>query len=121
MNVSVHTFCELDFVVVAESHSHWVEYKIYDVEYWDTSGVYDTPRFQRAGAVSHPDVVESTEESEPYISGSVKWDGCSNWKFDEQDRGTMLHGCCRKDVLRYGQILAACWDLTAQLCESWMD
>ena len=48
-------------------------------------------------------------ENTIFLSGGVKWDGCSNWKFDEQER-VMLHGCSREDLVIFGQIMAECWD-----------
>jgi hypothetical protein len=108
-------FKDLDFTVVAEPNDYSVDYVIYDVEGWCTD---DTPVWHRAGAQGHPDCVDTLEEAEPYLHGHVKWDGCSNWAFDEQER-VMLHGCSRKDVLRFGEIMAACWDWTKELCPNW--
>ena len=111
----------LGFTIVAEPHEYYVEYTIYDIEGWsegNVAGVYDVPNWHRAGADTHPDFVKTLEEAEPYLHGSVKWDGCSNWHFDEQER-VMLHGCSRADVLRFGEVMAMCWDWTAELCPHW--
>lgn len=118
MDNKIFHFKELSFTVVATPHSHYVEYKIYDHAGYNEDG---SPLFQKGGSQCSPDPVETIEESEVYLSGSVKWDGCSNWRFDEQDR-VMLHGCCRDDILRYGLIMAACYDLTKELVKdnSWL-
>ena len=118
---SVRHLRELDFTIVAVPHSHHVEFTVYDIEGWregPTPGVFDLPLWHKAGAPSYPDAVETLAEAEPYLHGSVKWDGCSNWHFDEQDR-LMLHGCSRRDVLRFGKVMAMCWDWAADLCPSW--
>jgi hypothetical protein len=115
-------FKDLSFTVVAEVHEYRVEYKMYDIVGWDggnTQGVNDRPLWTRAGAHSSGDYVETWEESEVYLSGHVKWDGCSNWCFDEQNR-CMLHACCKSDVQRFGDVMAACWEWTAELCPNWM-
>ena len=117
--LSTHTrhLEQFNFTVVAEVRSHYVEFRVYDIEGWEVSPV-QKPLWTRAGATGHPDPVDTLEESEPYLHGSVKWDGCSNWHFDQQDR-VMLHGCSREDVQRFGDVMGYCWDWTAQLCPSW--
>jgi len=62
--------------------------------------------------------IDCEEGAEPYLHGHVKWDGCSNWHFDEQDRA-MLHCCSREDLTRIGEVMAACWDWAAELCPKW--
>jgi len=114
-------FPDLGFTVCATAYTHHVDFVVYDIEAWQegaTPEVYDMPLWHKAGAPSHPDPVNCIEEAEPYLHGEVKWDGCSNWHFDEQDR-IMLHGCTRHDVLRFGEVMAECWDWAAELCPAW--
>lgn len=107
---------ELKFTIVAEPFEYHVEYTIYDMEGYDEQT--QKPVWHRAGAASSPNSVDTIEEAEPYLHGSVKWDGCSNWHFDEQDR-VMLHGCGKEDIQRFGDVMAYCWDLTSTLCPHW--
>ena len=58
------------------------------------------------------------EDADVYLHGSVKWDGCSNWYFDQQDR-VMLHGCSRADLVNIGEVMAKCWDYARCNLESW--
>lgn len=114
---------ELSFTIVAEPHDYYVTYTIYDIqgfEEGETKDVFDKPLWPRAGAMSSPDPVDTLEESEPYLHGDVKWDGCSNWEFDEQER-VMLHGCSRSDVQRFGDVMAMCWDWTKEICPRWIE
>ena len=106
-------FKNLRFYVVAEPHEYHVEYKIYDVFGYEE-------KTDKLYFVNDNNPVDTIEEAYVYISGSVKWDGCSNWHFDEQDH-VMLHGCCKEDVLRYGLVLAECWEMTKELCPTWWD
>jgi len=106
---------ELDFTIVADVDEYHVTFTIYDIIMWGN----DKPVWPRAGQTSSGDYVESLEESEPYLHGFVKWDGCSNWYFDEQDR-IMLHGCSREDLQRFGDAMTLCWDWTAELLPTWM-
>lgn len=112
---------ELSFTIVAVPHDYHVEYSIYDIEGFgegEARGVYDRPLWHQAGAAIYPSTVDTLEEAEPYLHGSVKWDGCSNWHFDMQDR-VMLHGCSRENVQRFGDVMTLCWDWTAELCPHW--
>ncbi|WP_175952856.1 hypothetical protein [Burkholderia sp. BCC0405] len=113
----VKNFTELDFTAVAEVHSYRVDFKIYHVmswEWWDDNGHHERPLWVRAGSTGGGDDVQNLEEAEIYLHGEVKWDGCSNWHFDEQDR-VMLHGCSRSDIQRFGDVMAACWDWAMEL------
>lgn len=112
---------ELNFTVVADVYEYHVDFTIYDIAAWVQStkvGEFDTPEWPERGTAFGGQTVAELEKAEVYLHGSVKWDGCSNWHFDEQDRA-MLHGCHRKDLTRYGEILAACWDWTAETLPSW--
>lgn len=114
--IIVRHFKELNFTVVATPDEYHVDYTIYEHEGIETNG---NVLFHRKGSLHSPDPVENIDDSEAYISGSVKWDGCSNWNFDEQDRGVMLHGCTKEDVVNLGLILGECWDWTESLCDHW--
>lgn len=35
------------------------------------------------------------DNSEPWLTGSIKWDGCSNWIFRDQEHGVAIHFCDR--------------------------
>lgn len=105
---------DLGFTIIATVYSHWVEFILYEIKGWDSSGA---PHWNRKDADTW-DPVDSLEESEPYLHGDVKWDGCSNWHFDEQDR-VMLHGCGRHDLTKIGEVMGFCWDWTAELCPYW--
>lgn len=81
--VSTETF---SYTVVAEAYFHWVEFRVYKVAYWDYSSVKgegSKPFYVTNRATNLPD--------EPDLSGSVKWDWCSNW--DLQPQGRMFHAC----------------------------
>jgi len=59
---------------------------------------------------------ENTQGDDIILSGSVKWDGCSNWQTNED---CMLHACEREELVNIGLLMAECWDLTAELCPHW--
>ena len=111
-------FEDIYYAVLAIPEEYRVEYKIYVLEGF--SGPDGSPLFHRKDSRVSPDSVETIEEADIYAHGSVKWDGCSNWYFDEQDR-CMLHGCDRYHLTNLGEVLARCWDMTKDLCPAWLE
>jgi len=95
-----------------------VDFEIYEIEGWTSDSEPKLPLWPILGATSNIELTEDLCKAERFLHGSVKWDGCSNWHFDEQDR-VMLHGCNRLDLLRFGAVMAVCWDWAAELCTNW--
>lgn len=106
---------ELNFTVVAEVEETIVYFRIYEIEGIKEDG---SILWHKSEAGSYPNPVEFLADADVFCHGEVKWDGCSNWCFDEQDRA-MLHGCDRRDLMCLGRILAKCWDMAAELCPRW--
>lgn len=103
----------LEFTVVAEVHGrHRVDFKIYNICGYQMPE--NTPLWHKAGSDTSHDMVDKLSESEVYLHGQVKWDGCSDWHFDEQDR-VMLHGCSRANIQRFGDVMGYCWDWASML------
>jgi len=111
-------FEDLGFTVVASPDEYVVEYRIYEVA--GHSHPDGLPVYERAKGVGPSGFTTSIDNADVYAHGHVKWDGCSNWYFDEQERG-MLHECMRDGLLNIGKVLAACWDWTAVLCPRMAD
>lgn len=91
----------------------FVEFDIYQIEGKDLNGVrgYESQDDDESS-------VTDLSDAAIFIAGSVKWDGCSNWRFDEQDRG-WIHGCSRADLVNMGEVMARCRDLAATLIPKW--
>ncbi len=106
---------DLGFSVLAEVHEYRVEFRVFSIFGEDVDGHL---LWVKNGDSSMNPPTETPADAEVYLHGDVKWDGCSNWAFDEQDR-CMLHGCSRENLLALGEIMAFCWDLTAELCPKW--
>ncbi len=100
---------DVDFLATVTVYDYYVEFVLYDI----VSRNGNVPLLRRSG--TNYEETEKPEEADVYLHGSVKWDGCSNWHFDEQDR-VMLHGCSRGCIKRFGDAMAACWDMASVLC-----
>lgn len=118
---------DLEYVVLATSYSHSVEYVVYGVDFYtlgklDVEGQqidYDRPMLHRKDSSTTPDGVETFAEADYFLRGTVKWDGCSDWNLSDNAQGYLLHSCGRETLLNVGKIMAACWDWTAHMCPSW--
>jgi hypothetical protein len=102
---------DIGFTAIATPHDHYVDFVIYEIECEFQDGSIG---WHKAGAISSPTPVTSVAEAEAYLHGGVKWDGCSDWHFDEQER-SMLHACSRSDLMHLGEAMARCWDWTKEL------
>jgi hypothetical protein len=95
------------FVILAKPDEYVVEFKAYQVTGVDGNG--GAPLF---GDMSN--ATTNLSEAPVFIHGSVKWDGCSNWHFDEQDKA-MLHFCGPEDAAEVGQLLARMYEIAREL------
>jgi hypothetical protein len=111
---------ELDVTVVAVVEGHSVDFKVYEVQGWvqSESGEWDVPEYEAADAKDFGDSVDSPEGATPLMQGYVKWDGCSNWSFPSTEK-CMYHACGRPGLTRVGEVMARCWDWTAQILPAW--
>ena len=107
-------FHSTNFFVKARAFNAYVEYQIYEIISKRDNGQGGLMFAKKDWATLPADLVESIDEAQVFAHGTVKWDGCSNWHFDEQDN-CMLHGCTRHALINIGEVLAQCWDWTNAL------
>lgn len=98
----------MEYTIKADPKEYWVSYKVYEVAGW-MDDTQTTPLYGSEWSTNQ-------EDGHVIVEGDVKWDGCSNWSFNEQ---VMLHGCAREDLEAVGRMLSECWDMTATLCPHW--
>ena len=53
-----------------------------------------------------------------YLEGSVKWDGCSNWKIHDE---VMFHACDQQDIMELSHVMLQCRSLTQRFLKTWVD
>lgn len=101
VSVTVENEYRAEFVAVGCSYTHSID---------------APPRFMYQGPEGGSrGMVERIEDAEPFATGSVKWDGCINWTFNDHDRGCALHECDRDGLLRIGELLARIHDIAGEM------
>lgn len=117
MTILIKHFDDIGFSVVAEHREIWlyVEFKVYEQAGIGSDGTHYFSIEEDNGESLREDKIE---DADVFLNGSVKWDGCSNWMFDEQERG-WIHACSRDDLVNMGEVMARCRDLAATLLPSW--
>ncbi len=77
----------------------WLDFEAFEVVGEEMSPRAGAKLFHKKGSANGGDTVYTVEESEPDITGFVKWDGCSEMKI-----GTP-HFCGASDVERLGTVM----------------
>ena len=90
-------FEDLGFIVVAKHNQQTgagddlpVDFVVYEVVTWGSA-------FTR-----------------PWLHGSIKWDGCSNWHFDAQD-DLMIHFCGPSDTAKLSKLFERLYQMAAEI------
>lgn len=73
-----------------------VDFWIYDIvgENEDGTPVWNVDKTEEGF-----DPVWELDKAQVFAHGAVKWDGCSDWLFDQQEQG-YLHGCTRQQLAK---------------------
>jgi hypothetical protein len=91
-------------IKVRQPYSHSLEFEVKAV----SGETLDPPPaglwlYEVAGAASSIETTTAFEEGESFLSGHVKWDGCSNWDFHTGE--IMAHFCSRAEAAGVGRLL----------------
>lgn len=99
-------------ILVTEKRSHSISFNVYRVIGETESGVRI---YNRHGYESSLDPVEDRSAAQVMLSGSIKWDGCSDLTIEDEP----LHFCGRSDIEEVAKVLSAIYDLAAELIPSY--
>lgn len=58
--------------------------------------------------------IPEIDNAQVFFEGSIKWDGCSNWEFFNEN-GLMEHFCERKQAVNFGELFSRLYDLGRDL------
>lgn len=106
---------ELGFTIVAEIEDYVLSFKCYEMYTIDLNSGQSTRAWQNAESHTSPNYTYSLANAEIYVHGFVKWDGCSNWHFNIQDK-SVIHFCGKDDLNKVSALLARCWTISEEEC-----
>lgn len=99
------------------SGSTWIDYEVRDYHPECISVSEDvetkTPFITWKNSWNEP--TSNIEEAEPFLKGSIKWDGCSHNTFAPGDNSGYIHGCGREDMIRLGKLFDVLFDIAIEL------
>lgn len=111
--IAVIDYPELGFTVQAErTFSHAIQYRIFK-RFGQDEAFYESQSGEHVPGLEHE---EEWRKPVPFMTGFVKWDGCSEW---DGIHYQFNHFCDDISLLNVGKILHECWHLTAKLLEKW--
>lgn len=108
----IRNFPALMFSVRAVADRYNVQFDIFRIHGFYMTPDGEIPFFRK---INSNDEFDSIDKSSPFISGYVKWDGCSNWMFNDCYENCMIHACDKEGLEHIGIILATCWDWAHEL------
>lgn len=79
-----------------------VKLQVFKIVATEIDGRAGSRGYERIGANSSLEFVETFDGAAVYLAGAVKWDGCSNWSFDND--GTELHFCDADQAANIGEL-----------------
>ena len=104
---------DLEYSIVADwsNNPGWrIEYAVYQI-----TGFSLDEKKAVAGSGDKSLYEPDLNKAHPLLHGFVVRDGCSDWSFGK----SILHFCDREGLIALGEIMAICWDWTAELCPEW--
>lgn len=63
---------------------------------------------------------DTIEGMNPAVSGWVKWDGCSNWKFFPDSNGR-CHFCDVREIVDLQLAMSNCYEITKKNLPTWFE
>ena len=63
--------------------------------------------------------ITEIDEHKLYLQGSIKWDGCSNWKFYPDNEYSMIHFCGLERVQDQFKLWSLLYELAAKEIPQW--
>ena len=102
------------YTIVADIQDYRVDFIVYKIKALDETIEHDCPFYQKSEDMNG-ETTSVLQEAQIFLHGFVKWDGCSNWCFDQQDIA-MIHCCSKEDLLNIGNVMAKCWEIAEEHC-----
>lgn len=71
--------------------------------------------YSRRNTVRSSNLVFDPRNAEPYLAGSVKWDGCADYTLGDPESGVMMHVCSRDDIEKVSRVLALIYERCGEI------
>lgn len=98
------------------SSDHVAEFEIHPVAAWGSPG--GAPLFAKHTGGGMPDYIPAPADATPLVKGSVKWDGCSDFRWPELDDGSNDHICEADTIRKRARWQLAAYRFCAELLEA---
>lgn len=82
-----------DYVVIEHCHDHYIEFEVYECQHSQLDEII-------------------------FMKGYVRWDGCSNWDFEDR---YPLHFCRPKDAEIFALLIKKLYEFAAKLMPDYAD
>lgn len=103
-----------DYGIVASPRSHVIDFTVKEITGEHVSGAGIMPGawlYGPNGGTSDFDVAE------PFLTGFIKWDGCSNWDFHTDD--CLRHFCGKVHATSIGRLMDRLYQIASERVESY--
>ena len=106
--MKIEVWEDIWFLAVGERGEYSTDIKLYEISAFKPD---NTPMLGEYGDIE----LENHDMAESFADGWVKWDGCSEWVFDQ------FHCCTVNQLSNVGEALARCWEMASGLINEWND
>jgi hypothetical protein len=100
---------DINFVARVSPREGWIDFLVFKVNGWSGTA----PSFDKRSAGAGYDPTSDWKEAIVFLDGSIKWDGCMNFCFPDQEH-VMLHVCGRREAKDLGVLMDRLYDVAAQ-------
>lgn len=107
---------EVPFCIHVEPGTHYMVFECYELVFYHDC----LPHYHVKDYTCGTDVTSDLEKAQIYLSGQIKWDGCADLYFDEQENAA-LHFCGIKDARRISCLIERLYEIAKELIEHWSD
>jgi hypothetical protein len=101
-----------DYGIVTVPDSHTIEFTVKEITGEHIEGAGIMPGAWLYGANGE---TSDFDAAEPFLTGFIKWDGCSNWDFHSRD--CMIHFCGRKHATSIGRLMDRLYQIASERME----
>ncbi len=109
----IRHYRELGYTVRVQKSSHCWDFEVFQILPHGRQILwYDRRAAAWNMASPCPRSVDSLEDAVRFLHGHIKWDGCSNWHFNEQDQ-VMLHFCDVEQASNIGVLFRRMYEWAA--------